>query len=488
LLCDQGIINFTDSSVSNDLITDYQWSLGDGTISAEKDPQHTYSASGIYPVKLVVTTLNGCKDTSARVESIKVVPSPKVSIRGDSSACVPATLSFFGDINVADTAALVWKWDFSNNNISAVQHPLPVSYQQDGTFNAIMTVTNSSGCITTISKPVIIHPIPVVNAGNNTAICEKKTATLEATGGDKYTWSPANKLSCTNCATPVASPDSTITYRVNGESIFGCQASDSVIITVKHPFNIQVGTGDTLCKGESFHLLAKNAELYDWMPSAGLDNNHSKTPVARPQQTIEYQVIGRDSIGCFYDTGFVKLVVYPIPVIDAGADKTIAVGSSVELGVKVSADATAIKWQPSLGLSCGNCANPVANPKQTTSYKVMAINEGGCVNNDEITLFVVCNNGNIFLPNTFSPNGNGTNDAFYPRGTGLYNIRSMRIFNRWGEPVFEASNFKANDASKGWTGTYRNKPAPNDVYVYFVEVICENNAVLMYSGNIALIR
>ena len=289
-------------------------------------------------------------------------------------------------------------------------------------------------------------------------------------------------------ATPVASPDSSIMYHVDGQTIFGCKAVDSVIITVKHPFSIQVGPGDTLCKGESFHLLAKNAEVYDWRPSVDLDNNHSKTPVARPQQTTGYQVIGSDSIGCYYDTGYVKLIVYNYPVVDAGADKTIAVGSSTELNAAISADATGIRWQPSAGLSCVTCPNPVANPKQTTTYSVLAINQGGCVQKDEITIFVVCNNGNIFLPNTFSPNGNGTNDVFYPRGTGLYSIRSMRIFNRWGEPVFESTNFKANDASKGWNGSYRGKPAPNDVYVYFVEVICENNSVLMYSGNIALIR
>jgi gliding motility-associated-like protein len=251
---------------------------------------------------------------------------------------------------------------------------------------------------------------------------------------------------------------------------------------------MQVEKGDTLCKGESFHLLAKNADLYEWTPAAGLDDNHNKAPLAHPTQTTDYQVIGRDNLGCFYDTGFVKLIVYPFPTVDAGVDKTISVGASTQLDVKISKDATIIQWQPSTGLSCSNCANPVANPKQTTAYRIMAINEGGCMNKDELTIFVVCNNGNIFLPNTFSPNGNGTNDVFYPRGTGLYNIKSMHIFNRWGEQVFEATNFKANDASKGWNGMYKNKPAPNDVYVYFVEVICENNAVLTYSGNIAVIR
>ncbi|GAC1589030.1 MAG: hypothetical protein NVS3B8_02910 [Chitinophagaceae bacterium] len=488
LLCDKGVVNFTDSSLSNDLVTDYQWQMGDGGTETDRSPAHTYAASGIYPVKLITTTLHGCKDTSAQLATIKVVNSPKISMRGDSSACPPATLSFFGDLNMADTSHLVWKWNFNNTINSSLQNPLPVTYQQEGTYNVTMQVTNSSGCVSTQTKQVVIHPVPNVNAGKNTAICENRTATLEATGADKYTWSPATALSCTNCRAPVASPDSTIAYRVSGETIFGCKSADSVIISVKHPFRLQVGSGDTLCKGESFRLLAKNAEIYDWTPSTGLDNSHSKTPLARPEQTTKYQLIGYDSIGCFYDTGFVKLTIYPFPSVDAGADKTITVGSSVELNAKVSADATLIQWQPSAGLSCSNCANPVANPKQTTSYKIMAINEGGCINKDEITVFVVCNNGNIFLPNTFSPNGNGTNDVFYPRGTGLYSIRSMRIFNRWGEPVFEATNFKANDASKGWNGTFKNKPAPNDVYVYFVEVICENNSVLTYSGNIAVIR
>jgi gliding motility-associated-like protein len=251
---------------------------------------------------------------------------------------------------------------------------------------------------------------------------------------------------------------------------------------------MQIGNGDTLCKGESFRLLANNAELYDWTPSLGLDNSHDKSPLARPQQTTSYRVVGYDSVGCFYDTGFVKLTVYPFPTVDAGPDKTLSVGSQLQLNATVSADANAIKWQPATGLSCTNCPNPMAMPKQTTTYKIMAVNEGGCVSKDEVTVFVVCNNGNIFVPNTFSPNGDGNNDVFYPRGTGLYNIRSMRVFNRWGEAVFEATNFQANDASKGWNGNYKGSPAPNDVYVYLVEVLCENNAILTYSGNIAVIR
>jgi len=251
---------------------------------------------------------------------------------------------------------------------------------------------------------------------------------------------------------------------------------------------MRVGTGDTLCKGESFKLSAGNAELYSWSPSTGLDNNQLAAPMAKPGQSTNYRVIGYDSAGCFYDTGYIKLTVYAFPTVEAGVDKTIPVGTSTDMKLSLSDDVTDIQWQPAAGLSCTKCSNPVVSPKQTTSYRITVTNEGGCVNKTEVTVFVMCNGGNVFLPNTFSPNGDGNNDVFYPRGTGLYTVRSMRLFNRWGEPVYEATNFLANDASKGWTGLYKNNPAPNDVYIYFVEVVCENNAILTYSGNVALIR
>ena len=488
ILCDAGVVSFSDSSFSNDLITGYEWHFGDGTVSNDKDPVHIYNTTGIYPVKLIVNTFTGCSDTSGQVTNIKVAGSPQVTIRGDSGACVPATLNFFGDVLVADTSTITWKWDFGNGNSSIVQNPPAVVYQQDGLFNVEMSVTNSLGCVTARNHALAIHPLPVVDAGSNVGICEKKTVTLNASGADTYNWSPSTSLSCINCASPVASPMADITYRLHGETIFGCKGDDSVIIKVKHPFSILAGSGDTLCKGESYHLQAGNAELYEWTPSAGLDNAHSKAPIARPAATTVYRVVGSDSLGCFFDTGYVRIAVYPIPTVDGGQDKTISVGSSVELKAKISDDANFIQWQPNAGLSCINCPNPTASPKQTTSYKVMVMNAGGCVNRDEVTVFVVCNNGNIFLPNAFSPNGDGNNDVFYPRGTGLYNIRSLKVFNRWGEPVFEAKDFQANDASKGWNGVFKGKPAPNDVYVYFVEVICENNSILTYSGNIALIR
>ena len=154
----------------------------------------------------------------------------------------------------------------------------------------------------------------------------------------------------------------------------------------------------------------------------------------------------------------------------------------------LSGDVTGINWFPSAGLSCLHCSDPIAGPRQTTTYNIEVVNQGGCITKDDITLFVFCNNGNLFLPNTFSPNADGNNDVFYPRGKGLFTIKSLRVFDRWGEVMFERINFAANDAFKGWDGTHKGKRSPQDVYVYTIEVICENNTVLSYSGNVALVR
>jgi gliding motility-associated-like protein len=100
---------------------------------------------------------------------------------------------------------------------------------------------------------------------------------------------------------------------------------------------------------------------------------------------------------------------------------------------------------------------------------------------------VICKNANLFVPNTFSPNGDGSNDVFYPRGTGLDRVKMLRIFNRWGEVVFEKKDFPINDPLSGWDGAFKGRKPQADVYIYQVEVFCENGEIITLNGNIALI-
>ena len=489
-VCDSGKVAFHDASVSNDMIASYRWNLGDGTISTESNPVHFYRNIGTYPVRLTVTTRYGCTDSIAKATDLLVVPSPVTGILGDSAACAPAAVQFAGLVLKTDTASLKWQWNFGNGQQGNTQDPAPVSYTVAGDYRVSLITTNNAGCADTTLKTITIHPSPAVDAGNNATICKGATYQLQGLHADAYLWSPALHLSCVNCANPVATPDLTTVFRLQGQTIFGCKGEDSVIIEVKQPFKLSVSPGDTLCTGNSLTLSATGAELYNWTPSAGLDNPTSSKPKASPSVTTNYRIIGTDSKNCFSDTAYVPLVVYPYPSIDAGEDKTISVGSSVIVTPKISSDVTGIRWQPLTGLSCADCNAPVAAPRQTTTYTISVSNRGACMAKDEMTVFVVCKEGNLYMPNTFSPNGDGNNDVFYPRGKGIYGVRSFKIFNRWGETVYEKYNFQANDASPntGWNGRYKDKEAGQDVYVYIIEVICENSTVIIYKGNVTLIR
>jgi gliding motility-associated-like protein len=260
-------------------------------------------------------------------------------------------------------------------------------------------------------------------------------------------------------------------------------------VKVQKRLPLQVNPGDTICVGESVRLFGSGSQRYSWQPSTGLNDPNSASPEANPSVTTLYTVTATDSANCFVDTASVFIVVYPIPTVEAGPDQTIEVGSAgVQLHPKGSTDIVSWRWSPSLGLSCSNCPDPNATPKQTTQYAVEVKNEGECVAKDNLTIYVVCNQGNLYIPNTFSPNADGMNDRFYPRGKGVFMIKSLRVFNRWGEMVFERLNFSPNDASAGWDGRYKGKLLSPDVFVYACEIVCENNQLLSYKGDVTLLQ
>lgn len=487
-LCDSGLVQFTDSSLSNDLITSYQWDLGDGSVSTLRNPSHFYRQPGQYSIKLAVVTRMGCRSQVQAPLPIKITQTPVLDIRSTAPACIPATASFQGLVIQSDTNRLSWKWEFGNGAQSEMQAPDPVLYQVEGSYQVRLIGKNNFGCADTVTHTYVAWPLPDVEAGADRWICREAMTDLIATGALSYTWGPDSHLSCLNCAAPKAAPLENTKYYVVGKNIHGCEARDSVLIRVQQPFTIEVGKGDTLCRGESTELWAKGADQFTWSPVTGLDNGRSAVPKASPANSVLYRVVGSDNQGCFTDTGYVPVVVYPIPEVNAGDDKTITVGSQVQILARISQDVSGIRWTPASNLSCVGCAQPVASPRQTTTYKVEVSNEGGCVSRDEVTIFVFCEGSNLFVPNTFSPNGDGQNDVFYPRGKGLFVVRNFRVFNRWGELVFDQSNFQANDVTKGWNGIYKGRPASQDVYVYLIEVVCENQTVMQYCGNVTLIR
>ena len=486
-ICDSGSVSFHDVSAGNDPIDTYAWTFGDGGTASIQNPTHHYATTGLYYPQLIVTTQSGCIDTSHLPAPVRIVASPQADFTSSGPGCVPLTASFNALLNVPDTSAITWSWYLGNGNVSYQQSPPAQVYNPAGVYTIQLVATNSSGCKDTVSKTLNVYQVPTINAGLDTLVCRGSGTTLQALGATSYSWSPTNGLSCTNCFNPVASPDSLTTYIVTGTTN-SCSNTDTVVVKVKQPFVMTSHPGDTLCTGKSVRLYASGAAAYTWSPSTALNNTTSATPLASPTTTTTYQVIGVDDRNCFKDTNYVTIKVYPIPTVEAGEDKTINVGQSVDLVPNVSSDVTSVTWFPTTSIVSNRYPAVTVKPIETTEYIVEVKNPGGCKTRDKVTVFVVCNGANVFIPNTFSPNGDGMNDVFYPRGTGLFRIKTLRIFSRWGEIMYEKNAFMPNDASAGWNGTHNGRELTPDVYVYTIEIVCDNNNTLTFKGNVALIQ
>jgi gliding motility-associated-like protein len=236
-------------------------------------------------------------------------------------------------------------------------------------------------------------------------------------------------------------------------------------------------------------LATPDADTVNWSWNFG---NGQTVNVQSPLVTIRggtYPVSLRAYVpfGCA-DTVSTTITINPDPVIKGPAVITTPVSVPVTIPFTYSSDVTTYNWTPTSNLDCATCANPSATLIFNQEYTVLVTDSNNCTDTASILIKTICNEGNYFLPNTFSPNGDGVNDYFYPRGTGLYNIQSMRVFNRWGQLVFQRQNFAANSETMGWDGTFNGHPAPSDAYVYIVEVICNNAQVVALHGNVTLLR
>lgn len=487
--CDSATVAFTDSSITNDVVVRYRWRFGDGVESSQRNPTHTYRTPGTYVVTFEVWTANNCYASDTLDVPVIISATPQLDFTNPPAVCVPSQVQFTGQWQNADTTLINYTWSFGNGQSSTQLIPSLVSYNLPGVYNVQLIGVNQYGCRDTVLKQLTVNDTPRVVAGPALYICRGTPQALTASGALTYVWDADPALSCVNCASPFANPTTDRIFRVTGTDINGCQATDTALVRVKQPGNLSVGLGDTICVGEQVQLRSQGFEILTWSPAVTLNNANIANPVARPTTTTRYRVTGSDSLGCFVDSGFINVVVYPIPQFNIVETRIrTAAASVVPLRTQSSPDIIRWSWSPAQGLSCLTCPEPNATVTLRRTYTATVTNAGGCVSQDTVAVEPYCTGDNVFVPNTFSPNGDGQNDVFYPRGEGVISIKSMIIFNRWGEVMYERKNFALNDPTAGWSGTYKGVPLTPDVYVYVIEVQCGNNEVFGLKGNVTLLK
>jgi PKD repeat protein len=232
-----------------------RWNFGDNTTGTGSTVTHSYTASGIYQVQLIVLGASGCQDTVRIPVDVQVNSIPRAAIVADSTSCVNYTVNFSGQIQSIDAVNLV-KWNLSNG-VTSTSNPFSYRFTQPGLYTVQLITGTVNGCFDTTTHQVRVNPSPTVTASNDMVLCRGSSAPLNAAGINvaTWSWSPLQGLSCYNCPNPIASPTATTPYLVQGTNSFGCSAWDTVVVTVIQPLRLSVSSADSICIGQSTNLL-----------------------------------------------------------------------------------------------------------------------------------------------------------------------------------------------------------------------------------------
>ncbi|MBU6204419.1 MAG: PKD domain-containing protein [Bacteroidetes bacterium] len=451
----------------------YQWSpLTDITNPNTATPTVNPTVQTTYTVS--VTDANGCVNTDDLV--ISILPLPIADAGLDVAICINDSVQLQG------SGGIQFAWAPAGN-IDLIDSPTPVVFPTI-TTTYTLTVTDANTCSNTDEVIVTINPLPNADAGPDQTICSQTAAYLSASGGIQYSWTPIADIGNPNQQGTIAYPQTPQFFYVMVTDVNGCEKTDSLFINILYPFDVEFPTDTCVCLGSTMVLSINDTSsvphYYNWSPPIGVAGATDSSSIsASPFSDVTYTAIVSDG-QCYADTGVINLCVNPIPEVEAGPNQQMLLGESVQLGAVGTGQ---FSWSPDSTLSCANCAEPLATPLQTLQYTVTLTDNNGCSNKDSLMVFVICSDQVIYIPNAFTPDGDEVNPVFKTYGTGIQELIFLRIYNRWGELVFETA-----DLSKGWDGTHRGKLQEPGVYVYYLEAICTTGQTISKQGNVSLIR
>lgn len=461
----------------------YTWSgTGSGFLSNTNTPNPigNYAQTGNFTLTLFVEPqAAGCE--GADTINILVLPNDITLHNGDTVICAGGQVP----INVTGHPLFTYNWTPPTYlNDPSLEDPLSIP---DSTITYTVTAT-FPGCIPMVkSFEVEVQPVPVIYAGDDREMCEHDTVQLHATvipswyTQYSYSWLPATDLNSGVIKDPFFHGSQTTNLDLIVSTPLGCSDTDNLVITV-HPTEFAVISPDdtTICPRDTIFFTANGGISYYWTPPLYLSDTLSFNPYAVPNLPIEYTVYSTSNHGCV-DTDIVRVVVASDAVLDAGEDVTLYPGESYEM--MPGGNCSIFEWFPDYHLTSISIKNPISNPPVTTKYFVTGITEYGCKINDSITIRI-SDETILDLPNAFSPgSGTSVNDELKIIKRGLATLNYFRIFNRWGELVFQTS-----DIEKGWNGQYNGKSQPMGTYVYVIDAKTSTGKPFYKQGNVTLIR
>ena len=453
----------------------------------------TYQTSNIFTNRAasVNDTLH-IKDNSGCVkDSIITITEPTILTIRTATTKATCTGNADGSINILSaggTAPYEYTLDPGKTN----------GYQSNPLFPLVigtytLSTKDAKGCIATTFDSVLLNDTMRLELGADTTLCIGKSITFKTQTNNQTTtfkWTPASYLNDSLFKNPTASPNDTIKYYL--QATWGiCSRKDSIVVNVLLKPTANAGNDTAICFKTLGVLRGSTGKVsgpvkYTWLPSTFLTSPNALTTICKPDTTGSYRyfLTVEDNYGCgFKTTDSLRITMQPLVPAFAGNDTNAVMGRPHQL---LATGGTQYSWWPIGPLNNATIANPLATININTNFIVTVTDVAGCVGIDTVLLRAY-RGPTYHCPNAFTPNGNGNNDRFRPLPVGIKSTEYFRIFNRYGQLVFE-TNVYEGQFLKGWDGTYKGKLQDSGAYVWTIKGTDEKNKPVLMSGTVMLLR
>jgi len=479
-VCVNRTTQFSDTSTTRyGIVNSWRWDFGETSTSNDtsrlRNPTHTYPSAGTKNVTFIVTNSVGCVDTVRKPIDILTKPPLSVSFK-DTLICNgdSVQLHAIGNGNFTWTPATNI---LNQNTADPTVHPTT-------TTNYFVRL-DDQGCIANDTVRVKVVNFVSVTAMADTTICIGDSMRLTAvTDGLRFSWDNASTLNNPALLSPTARPVNNPTiYTITSSIGPRCFATDDVVVSLTPYSALRVNRDTTICFNTTAQLNATtDGTLLSWTPSTGLDNPGSLTPTATLRTTTTYVVATSNALGCISrDTVTVK--VNPEVFAFAGRDTAVVVGQPLQFN---ATGGEGYIWSPPTALSSTTIPNPKAiydGSFDSIRYNLVASDSIGCNDNATVLVKIFKTNPRVFVPTAFTPNGDGKNEFVAPIAVGLTRMDYFRVYNRWGQLVFETTI-----NGKGWDGRIAGKEQATSTYVWIVRGTDYTGKVVFEKGTVTLIK
>lgn len=489
-------INLNVSTIPVEPTNAHIWQFSDGFITTDINAFHHFTEPGTYSITHIInSTVIGCPATDTVTQTLTILPSVLAAFVADTTfGCIPLTVNFTN----ASTNATAYLWDFGNGTTATTTNGT-ATFSTPGSYTVSLTATNPNTCNINNTATLNIIALDTIIAAQFTetlpGVCDTQTVVFSSNSGAGlgYIWNfgDGTPVLSGNNPNPEHTYSTAGTYNITLIVTSPCAPAD----TTTHPItllppplvtaNIEL-TPQNGCVPLFVSLQANgNAVLYQWdlgdgTTATGQALDHLYTNVG----SYNIQLIATDSSTCNINqtaTATVEVFGYADANFTAST-LTIEAADPIYFN-NLSTNATSYLWDFGDG-STATDTDPSHSFSSAGTYTVCltAINAAGC-NDDTCVAITVIPRIYIGIPNAFSPNQDNNNSLFLIEGSSGIAYMELRIYNRWGELVYEST-----DPQAGWDGTYKGVPQEIDAYAYtFVATLISGRQV-RGQGNITLVR